>query len=162
MDYKINSIVPIVNNIRVLLRENKEYECLNDLEKNLSDNDSFAKMSLKLGEWKRRNIDKNSKLKTLLKEDIENLQHYFSERNVLKTFTSSQYKKKSIFLEILGCCFGSLMIASGIYDEIHHSYFEMEGASTLLDIKPGFSASLYGLILLGCCSYLIYTKRIKI
>jgi len=72
-----------------------------------------------------------------------------------------EVKKKSIFLEVIGVFFGMFMIVSGIYEEVNRNYFQMEGASPLLDIKPGFSSCLYGIILVFCCATLIYTKRFK-
>ena len=160
MDYKITSIKPTIERIEAILIENKETESTKNLQSQYAKSDRFRQMAINLGEWKRKNIDKNPKLRTDLKMELEILKDYFSERNVLKFYLNGKGKNRNIALELLGLLFGGIMIVSGIYDEINHNYFYMHDSS-IIDIKPGFSTSLYGLILMGCCATLIYTKRFK-
>ena len=161
MDYKVPSIKPTIERIQKLLKENEHPESLKYFQSQLSKSDMFKEMATNLGEWKRRNVDKNRELKAILKEELTTLNDFFAERNVQKFYLNGKEKSRSVFLEIIGLFIGVIMIIIGIYDEINHNYSSSMHDSSFFDIKPGFSTSLYGLILMVCCASLVYTKRFK-
>jgi hypothetical protein len=159
LDYKIPSLKPTTDKIQELLQENQQQESLKYFQLQLSKSDMFKDMAVNLGEWKRKSVDKNKALKLILKVELTTLNDFFSERNIQKFYLNGKAKSRNIVLEIIGLFFGVFMIGCGINDEINHNYFQMD--SSLIDIKPGFSSCLYGLILIICCGSLVYTKRFK-